>query len=410
MFARIFVFLLTIALLPSNAHTKEGDAFFAVSPDSSYELLLKTISQAKESLEVNVYMFTNRNVARAIAAKASQGVKVTVLTEGQPHGGSIVPAAKNTLDSLHRDFEGRDAKLLIMTNNGDANIKRRFVYNHAKYVIVDKKIVFVSSENFTGSAYPDTSKNFFVGGTRGWQLTIENRALANELSKLFAQDASVSQGDVYPYEKAKIIVHDPFEGQPPKDRPLRTIRSIPLGMGQAKSAAICASPLSEKCVLDFIQGAKRELKVQHLSLPLYWKDKSSKSVKMNPIVQAIVAAAERGVRVKVLLNNENTFDETKSTFDEDEKNSYLVRWLNQMSKEKKLRIEAALFDARKTQTNYVHNKGMEADGSKVFLGSINGTENSLKNNREISLTVESEDASRYFSEAFEFDWNTSLAD
>ena len=42
---------------------------------------------------------------------------------------------------------------------------------------------------------------------------------------------------------------------------------------------------------------------------------------------------------------------------------------------------------------------------EVLVSSINGTENSVENNREIGIAIESEAGARYFGEVFGFDWD-----
>lgn len=404
MFRQNFIALLALLALAPLSHAKEGDAAFAVSPDSAYGLLVAGIRDATKSIDVNIYMFTNKYIARALAAKAAQGVRVRVLVEGEPHGGSVFPAVKQTLDELNLALRQQAAapgsKLLVMTGNGDKT-KRRYVFNHAKYLVIDQNKVFVSSDNFTGSAFPDTTRNFYEGGTRGWQVLLENKALAKELGKIFEQDQA-GVNDVLPYEKARLVVSDPNNGPLP-DRRLRTAPVFAAARGNSAAASLCASPQSEKCVVGFIRSAKHELLVEHLSLPLYWKNPDAAKNRINPIVEELLAAAQRGVQVKVLVNDDRYFNEDDSQ-DEELKNRFLVAWLKKEATKRKLPLEAALFDRAPTQLSYVHNKGMVADGTRVFVSSVNGTQNSIENNREVAVSIETVDGARYFGEVFGFDW------
>ncbi|MDY7081582.1 MAG: phospholipase D-like domain-containing protein, partial [Halobacteria archaeon] len=52
----------------------------------------------------------------------------------------------------------------------------------------------------------------------------------------------------------------------------------------------------------------------------------------------------------------------------------------------------------------VHNKGVIVDGEKVLVSSINWNHNSVTNNREAGLIIESENAGEYFAQVFESDW------
>jgi phosphatidylserine/phosphatidylglycerophosphate/cardiolipin synthase-like enzyme len=73
----------------------------------------------------------------------------------------------------------------------------------------------------------------------------------------------------------------------------------------------------------------------------------------------------------------------------------------------KIPIDAKIVDTRAIEITYIHNKGMILDDDKVLVSSINGTQNSMDNNREVAIFVQSADAVRYYSEFFEFDWARS---
>jgi phosphatidylserine/phosphatidylglycerophosphate/cardiolipin synthase-like enzyme len=50
---------------------------------------------------------------------------------------------------------------------------------------------------------------------------------------------------------------------------------------------------------------------------------------------------------------------------------------------------------------------MIVDGARALVSSVNGTENSVMNNREVAVIVESPDAAQYFQGAFDFDWGVT---
>jgi cardiolipin synthase len=383
----------------------EGDLSFSVSPESAYSLLDESIRSAEKSIELNIYMLTSRAVNEAIVERAAAGVKVTVLLEGEVYGGEMLLPVKNALDEFAaalKEKSGGKARFLVMTGNGDKS-KRRFAFNHAKYMIVDGRASFISSENITGSAF---ALRNFTGGTRGWQIFVESKALAAELGKIFSADSSPKSGDVVSYDQAKFKIKDPGNNPLPPREP-RTVNLFPVLRGRLDSASLCLSPKSLECILGFIRGAKNELLVQHMNLPLYWVNRNGGEHKPNPIVHELLAAAKRGVKVKVLLNDDNSFGD-KSTGMKEERNDLAVAWLKAEAAKARVRLEAATFAHKAIQVNYVHNKGMVADGRRVFVSSINGTENSVMNNREVAVTVESEQAGKYFGEVFAQDWAASV--
>jgi cardiolipin synthase len=396
--------LLFALLAPLATKAAEGDASFAVSPESAFSLLDGAIKDAKQSIILNIYMLTNRSVTTALAAKATnENVNVTVLLEGQTFGNDIYLPVKKVLDdfqALVPQTQGR-LKFLVMTSQ--AGGKRRYVYDHAKYMVIDGKKVFVSSENITGSAY--NNKNY-SGGTRGWEIYLENSAIAGQLTKIFAGDTDFSAGDVMPYDKVNWKVTDPGNGPLPP-RKIRDVTSFDKTDGHVDSATLCTSPNSLQCMLDFIKGAKKELSVEHLSLPQFWVSRTGGANKSNPVVDELVAAAKRGVHVRVLLNDDNSFGPDNGTTGPEEKNLTTVNYLKGLATSARLPLEAATFSQKNVQVNYVHNKGMVADGNRAFISSINGTENAIMNNREVAVDVSGADAARYYGSVFDTDWTLS---
>jgi cardiolipin synthase A/B len=383
-----------------SAKAQEGDAAFAVSPESAYSLLDRAISEATTSIDVNIYMLTNRNVTKALADKAAAGVKVTVLMEGDANSGTLLTPVKKVLDDFNQDLKTRapqNSHFYVMWGQ-NGNVQRRYVYDHAKYLVIDQKKVFVSSENFTGGSFGDKNQ---TGGTRGWQMEVENSALAAQLGAIFSGDANPRSLDVVTYDNAALKVQKPTGNLPPPQP--RDVQTFAMQTGQVQTVTLCTSPNSLNCILDFINTAKTDLVVEHLEMPLYWVD-NAKNKTFNPIVQAFLDAARRGVRVRVLLNDDSSF--SNENVDPDTTNAATVNWLNSQAAAGKLplSLEAATFSNSAVEVSYVHNKGMVADGHRAFVGSINGSENAVDNNREVALAVDSTDAANYFGGVFDFDW------
>ena len=435
------IFILSIVLCARESNADSG-AKFSVSPDSGAALLLPLLEGAKKSIYLNVYILTNKEVVQKLINKAAQGVSVTVLLEGDPVP-NFSASSREVADSLSQGFADRghgNGKILVMTGN-HRQIQRRFVYDHAKYVVVDDESIVISSENITTHAFPSTQTS---SGSRGWQVLLENPTLASTLKNIFLSDTDPSNADIVSYEtfSARQVPtgNAVAEAVAATDR---TVDVFPMGTGTVTNAELCMSPRSLQCMLDFIRSAQKTLVMEHLSMPLHWTHDPGEEKEggvINPILQEIVAAANRGVHVKFLVNNEKSFGGGKNNGGSDtgetgdiprsflpignilesffaplgrkpgedtfskEKNIDTINWLKSTATEKGLAIEANLFDAKALQVSYVHNKGMVADGTRVFVSSINGTENSVMRNREMAVAIDSADAGKYYGAVFEYDW------
>ena len=85
-------------------------------------------------------------------------------------------------------------------------------------------------------------------------------------------------------------------------------------------------------------------------------------------------------------------------------NQITVNYLNQIAHCDNLPIEARIVDTRAAGITYIHNKGIIVDSDIAIVSSINGTQNSAMNNREVAVALQSPEAAKYFGQAFSFDW------
>lgn len=131
------------------------------SPGSGDEII-SLIRSAKTSIDVEMYVFTDENLARELTDAAGRGVKVRVLLE---------PRVESS--SLNSIAQGLDA--------GGAEVRWasvRYQLTHAKMMIVDKKQALVGSINFSKAAQ---NKN------REVDVLLEGPALS-QLVQTFEQD------------------------------------------------------------------------------------------------------------------------------------------------------------------------------------------------------------------------------
>ncbi len=410
---------LTIALLASQI-LWAAPARFGLSPDNSQAFLLETIGSAQRSLVINIYEFEQPQIRDAVLAAIRKGVAVRVLVEGEPVGG-LSRMSHAVIRSLLGAMQGAQPRsgastVYLMTRKASTQ-PRRFAFDHAKYLVVDETTVLVSSENFSFGAHPQAG----LVGNRGWHVAIQDAGLAAQMLALFNSDADPSQGDVLDLRRSAL--------PPPSDRvdnskpeAPRTAPALPVGSGQIDAVHLVTSPDSRQGLLEFIRSAKKSVALEFMSLPATWTGEvRGQAASENPILTELLAAARRGVKVRVLLNDENAFAQVPAQAREQlnlmagpetpavrrNRNLETVCAIRDLAAQDHLPIEGRIISISKAQIHYVHNKGMIVDGSKAWVSSINGTRNSVMNNREVALAVEGEAAGRYFQSAFDFDWTKS---
>ena len=133
-----------LPLSPSGSIT-EGDVSVCFTPNKRCQsLIIGEISQAKQSIFVQAYSFTDEEIAGALAAAAARGVMVKVI-----------------LDRSNRKDE-RSAKNILQ----DQKIPFRFDapngIAHNKIMIIDAAKVISGSYNFSAAAYKRNTENLLV--------------------------------------------------------------------------------------------------------------------------------------------------------------------------------------------------------------------------------------------------------
>jgi cardiolipin synthase len=142
----------------------------------------------------------------------------------------------------------------------------------------------------------------------------------------------------------------------------------------AYSIAIVQSPSAEGEILQLINSAHESLYIEVYLLS------------SNSVVDALIAARERGVDVRVILEERITGNANPNSFSRLSSGGVDVCWA---SKEYKL----------------THSKYIIVDGKKALVGSHNLSDAAFKENRETSLLVEGNVVS-YLTEYFLADWSS----
>lgn len=207
-------------------------------------------------------------------------------------------------------FGGGGDEAAVVERLEDAGIQvqwgpREFSFSHIKTMVVDGRIALIMTLNLSGNAFR-ANRDFGV--------------ITTEPSHV-AQAAGIFEAD--------------WTGGAPPGGPL------------------IVSPINSRPELvALIDGADATLDVY------------AEVVRDRAIVEALMAAANRGVVVRLIMSTE--------TFESDP-----VR----------LELVAAGVEVRLVDNPYIHAKMLLADGTRAFVGSQNLTETSLDENRELGLIL-----------------------
>ncbi|MFP4628532.1 MAG: phospholipase D-like domain-containing protein [Halobacteriales archaeon] len=319
------------------------------------------LERARERIRVGAYTLASPPVVDALLAAHDRGVDVAVHAEGRPVGG--IPASMaDALDRL-------DAAGVPVTLHGGPYA--RWGYHHAKYAVVDDRLL-VATENWKPSG---------LGGraNRGWGVVVENASLADAAVDLFEADASWR--DARRWGAVRDAV-DPVDVDPADGR--FAARHTPLEVDRAAATLLVGPEAVEAGLVEAIRDADERLDVLQMSV----------GGRTTPPVREAIAAARRGVDVRVLLSGSWEVAEENRRFADEMAAIAEAEDLD-------LAVELAGPNARFTR---IHAKGLVVDGERVLLGSVNWNNHSIRENRELLLAIDDPTVADYFTRAFEADW------
>ncbi|MFB6080823.1 MAG: phospholipase D-like domain-containing protein, partial [Haloferacaceae archaeon] len=241
---------------------------------------------------------------------------------------------------------------------------------HAKYAVADDRAL-VLTENWKPAG---------TGGreNRGWGVRMDSPAAATDLAALFGRDFGAR--DARPW--AAVRRNRSFESGGAADGSYPS-RVDPARVHPRRVRVLTAPGNAERAVVGVVDGADRRVDVLQPTL-------GGPDV---PFVRAVVRAAERGVRVRILLSG---------AWYVEEENRKLVAGLNRRAARRDLPLTARIAEPN-GRYGAIHAKGLIAD-DVVVVGSLNWDDVSARENREVDVALDGGGAARYYRRVFAADW------
>lgn len=426
------------------------------APDNNLALTLSAIQSAQQSLLVNIYEMTSPEIMSALQERIEAGVRVVILEEGQPVGGlskegrrvqsELVRAMKQKKNSADNHFYEMTSKA--------SDQKRRFRFNHAKYIVTDAQTLLLGSENYSTSGNPRKGRI----GNRGWQVFLRDREMVNQYQSVFHSDTDRSYGDMIDLTEshsesffledsvlAKAFLEgvDYFSsfGTDSIDSPMKRIGKdadrvespvvkkllgdAPTDLDASAFQKITSPDTSLSGLTSMIENAQSSIDLELMSFNSRWGGQDEGS----PLFQALLSAARRGVQIRILLNDEWVFarggakgkspdaddfgfelrdsDVTPSRSKKKKQNEVTAELFNRIGADEGLKLSARIANVKKMGITYIHNKGGLVDDNKTLVSSINWNQNSTTNNREAALLITSEAVNAHYKALFDQDWAAS---
>lgn len=391
--------------LPRPLRNVRAKVLATSAPDNNYAELVKAFRAARKTIDISVYQFTNPYLANELIKKLREGVKVTLWLEGSPVGG-IPDQERYVTDKLAK----AGAKVYFLVSDQERKVKPRYRFDHSKYTIIDDKKMIVGTENYGRTGVP--VDNSF--GNRGWMIHVEQHQLVKQLREVWNHDLKIGYRDVVSIDDKPNDAYGLPYREPsfkPDDTILRGLYKKPVKaklVHERMDLELVLSPdtsLNENSALiGMMNRAKKSLYIQQNSIRRRWGRKNDKMEDAPDLpLMAVIAAARRGVKTRVLLDGYWY----NVTGDDDRDNDDVARMLNEMARREGLDLSAKVINLRSAHLEKIHAKGIIADEKEVFVGSINWTENSFKGNREVGVVVGNRKVAGYYADLFKRDWAES---
>lgn len=329
-----------------------------VLPDSAAPFR-RAIDDATDRVLLAGYTFSDPDITDALLAADRRGIDVSVLLEGGPVGG-ITEAQVEQVDRL----EQAGIRVELM-----GTARARYDFHHAKYAVVDDRIL-VASENWK----PGGTGGH---GSRGWAVTLRDDQLATDLATVFQADTGWV--DSQSWETARPT--DPIEAPP--DNATFPDRFGPETFDADRATLFVAPENAEAEMRALLDGAEESIWVEQVSIQ-----------RDGLLMNRTIAAARRGVAVRILVSG--------AWFVESENRAF-VDSLRRRARAENLPIAVRMVEPR-SRFEYVHTKGVVVDGRSVVVGSLNWNQHALTENREVAVRIDDPEAADYFERTFLADW------
>ncbi|MGE5674677.1 MAG: phospholipase D-like domain-containing protein [Mycobacterium leprae] len=375
----------------------------ASAPDDAGPMLFDLIDHAKKSIRLVGYQYTGEELTNHLLDAVKRGVKVQIGLERNPGGGDIYETDKQIQEILVKG--GVD---VLYYYKWDGDLSTRYNPVHSKYGLFDDDTTVVSSGNWINSVYNSNP----TCGNREWVMAVKgNKDVYSMVKEIWDADFGSGAKEVRHWDEKldRQLKPDDYTSGP--CFPYDPVKTQPLSVAGPATITRILSPDNtfdrEHGFLGLLHNAKQELLISANYINLWWgsaADTQNLNNYPNPYIQEIIAAARRGVNVKVIMDYKGV------KADNLRDNQYAVKYLNDVATREKLPLEARLINMEGSGIGRTyHNKSLIVDGSAV-ISSINGSENSFRYAREMALKVDGAPAfTQYYRDLFMHDWDASAA-
>lgn len=338
--------------------------------------LLPALQNAQHQIDIEVYTMKDSNVREELRAAMQRGVHVRIIKESRPVGEKCDVFSDETsddddcADQQHFVSEVRDEGGVYepFNRSGLCPREKPSCLQHGKIAVIDEETALLSTGNFDESSLcikAERPKKC----NRDYTMVLSEKKVVRTLQKLFDSDLA---GEEYDLEAAVGDLTD----------------------------RLTVSPNSMAPLVKLLKSARNSIDLQ----AQYLKDTT--------INNALLAAAKRGVKIRITVASFCAFGSVRDS-DWTKANAIYSAF-------DAAGIETRIFNSANKvggHSGYMHAKVIVVDDKRAWIGSVNGSTQSLTQNREYGLIFDNPEWVKYTDRAVEKDhddentesWEESLA-
>ena len=345
-------------------------------PEHGLADLLAWIDDASSSLSVHMYLLHEVHLVQAMIDAQNRGVDVTVVLD---YGDSWWNQYDlDTQRGMATELLASGAHVSWFGDTGE----NPYAYIHSKVAVKDNASVWIGSGNWKSSSHPMPGE----AGNRDWGVIVDDAGLATMVAAHLAFDENQAREHITP-----VVAADAPTGWSMPSTSAIVGETAPSIQGDF-DAQLLVCP--DNCIDDLVavlDDAEEEilLSLQYLDMDWSW------GWGENPIVEALESAAQRNVRLRLILNGAYLDEDIQSAVDR-----FNEEWNHTLGYD-----TAAIVMSSDDVVTKLHNKGIIVDGEHVLVSSINWGDSALVRNREMGLLLSSEAVADVFMDSWYEDWH-----
>ncbi|MFX0207627.1 MAG: phosphatidylserine/phosphatidylglycerophosphate/cardiolipin synthase family protein [Candidatus Hodarchaeota archaeon] len=377
--------------IPRTNFTGTYNVTLFTNPDNADEVIFRSLNAAESSIYVSMYTISRPDFTNTLIdlKTANPGIDIQVLLSYRRVGSTENADTEEAAQALE------DNGITVYSSTQDD--KKVDGYYHAKYWIIDGKHVFVYSGNWS----PRSVSPQLEPGDDSYSSGEANRDMgivvydAPDIASFFKQevwDEDVEVADDWTASTIKSKATQNSASTPSFKITGSNLYYITFDALNIKEAMTLSPMFTPDNALDYhkwwIDQAEDSIIIQNQYITQF-DDNVAWSNDPSPLVRSLIDAKERGVSIRVQVNEDSDSDDVTAYF---LSKGIEVKWMGNST----------------TSTNGwlsdTHNKLVIIDGEVTLLSSINFGENAFTNNREAGMVIQSETVAEYYTSIFQSDW------